>query len=108
GFSKGPGNRRGLKAYEETEEIGIICIPDLMRSAIDSRGFRGERDVEAVQKAAIDFCAQNRYCMTILDPPPSLTRVLMQEWRDRFDSRFAAIYYTWIKVMDPFSERAGA
>ncbi len=108
GFSKGPGSRRGLLAYEEVEDIGLICIPDLMRSAVDSRGFRGDRDVEAVQKAAIDYCSKQRYCMTVLDPPPALTPVLVQEWRDRFDSRFAAIYYPWIKVMDPFAATAGA
>src|SRR5262249_7877019 len=79
GFSRGPGNRRGIGAYEEIEDIGIICIPDLMNSAVNSRGFRGDRDVEAVQKAAIDFCAKNRYCFTIIDPPPNLTPVLVQE-----------------------------
>jgi len=108
GFSKGPGSRRGLLAYEELDDIGLICIPDLMNSAINSRGFRGDRDVEAVQKAAIDFCTKNRYCFVILDPPPNLTPVLAQEWRDRFDSRFCAIYYPWVKVMDPFGARAGA
>jgi len=108
GFSRGPQNRRGLLAYEEVDDVGIICIPDLMNSAVNSRGFRGDRDVEAVQKAAIDFCTRNRYCFTILDPPPNLTPVLVQEWRDRFDSRFAAIYYPWIKVLDPFGERASA
>lgn len=106
GFSKGPGNRRGLFAYEEVEDVGLLCIPDLMKSAIESRGFRGDKDVEAVQKAAIDFCTRNRYCMTILDPPPNLTPVLVQEWRDRFDSRFAALYYPWIKVMNPFAEKS--
>ena len=108
GFSRGPGHRRGLLAYEEIEDIGILCIPDLMNSAVNSRGFRGDRDVEAVQKASIDFCTRNRYCFTILDPPPNLTPVLIQEWRDRFDSRFCAIYYPWIKVLDPFGERASA
>jgi hypothetical protein len=106
GFSLGPGKRRGLMAYEEIDDVGLICMPDLMNSAINSRGFRGDRDVEAVQKAAIDYCTRNRYCFVILDPPPNLTPTLVQEWRDRFDSRFCAIYYPWIKVMDPFAGRA--
>lgn len=108
GFSKGPASRRGLRAYEEIDDLGIICIPDLMKSAVESRGFRGEKDVEAVQKAAIDFCQLNRYCFVILDPPPALAPVLVQEWRDKYDSKFASLYYPWIKVVDPFATKAGS
>jgi hypothetical protein len=108
GFSNGPGSRRGLRAYEEIEDVGVLCIPDLMRSAVESRAFRGEKDVEAVQKAAIDFCQKTKYCFTILDPPPALTPVLVREWRDKFDSKYASLYYPWVKVLDPFSAKAGA
>ncbi len=107
GFSRGPQSRRGLWAYEEVEDLGLLCLPDLMKSAVESRGFRGEKDVEAVQKAAIDFCERNRYVFAILDPPPALAPVLVREWRDKFDSRFAALYYPWVKVLDPFAERGG-
>lgn len=102
GFSRGPGQRRGLQAYEENDDIGLICIPDLHRSARDSRGFRSEDDVIAVQRVAIDLAQQMRYVQVILDPPPNLTPLLMQEYREAFDSRHAAVYYPWVKVLDPF------
>jgi hypothetical protein len=107
GFSKGPASRRGIRAYEDVDDVGMLCIPDLMKSAVDSRGFRGEKDVEAVQKAAIDFCQANRYCFTILDPPPALAPVLVQEWRDKYDSKYASLYYPWVKVLDPFTAKMG-
>ncbi|MHC4389989.1 MAG: phage tail sheath family protein [Planctomycetota bacterium] len=104
GFSKGPGNRSGLRAYGENDDIGLICMPDLHRSAIDSRGFRSEDDVIAVQKAAVDVATHLRYVHVILDPPPNLTPVLVQEYREQFDSRHAFLYYPWVKVLDPFGE----
>lgn len=106
GFSYGPGSRRGLRAYEEIDEIGLIALPDLHTSARDSRGFRSEEDVVIVQKAAIDLATQMRYVQVILDPPPGLAPVLVQEYRERFDSRHAALYYPWVKVLDPLGSGA--
>jgi len=107
GFSKGPGERRGLRAYEENEDIGLLAIPDLHSSARDSRGFRSELDVVAVQKAAVDVARKARYVHVILDPPPNLPPRLMQEYREAFDDRHAAIYYPWVKVLDPFAAGGG-
>ncbi len=108
GFSIGPGKRRGLWSLEEVDDVGILCFPDVMRSMRESRGFRGERDAEAVQQAALDFCVRNRYCFALLDPPQGLTPTLVREWRDRYDSKYAALYYPWIKILDPFSGANGA
>jgi hypothetical protein len=44
----------------------------------------------------------------ILDLPPGLTPVLVSEWRDKFDSKHATLYYPWVKVLDPFSNKPGA
>lgn len=106
GFNRGPGKRTGLQAYEEIEDIGLVCLPDLHNSAKTSRGFRSEDDVLAVQHAAVDLATKMRYVHVILDPPPSLTPVLVQEYREAFDSKRAALYYPWIKILDPWNDGA--
>ena len=104
GHSKGPGDRSGLMAYEENDDIGLVCIPDLMQSASSSRGFRGEQDIYAVQQAAVDLAERKRYVHVILDPPKGLSPLQMQEYRERFDTRHAAMYYPWIRVLDVSGE----
>ena len=42
--------------------------------------------------------------MAILDPPPDLNAQQVHEWRVNtagYDSKYAALYYPWIKVFDP-------
>ena len=42
--------------------------------------------------------------VAILDPPPGLNAQQIKEWRvdkARYDSKYAALYWPWIKVFDP-------
>jgi phage tail sheath protein FI len=43
--------------------------------------------------------------VAILDAPPGLKAQQVKQWRAEanYDSKFAALYYPWIKVMDPLS-----
>ncbi len=100
GFSRGPGDRRGLRAYLENEDIGLICLPDLFTSLEQSEGFKDIKDVVAVQRAAIELAENMRYVHVILDPPPGLAPIEAAAYREHFDTRHAAIYYPWIKVLD--------
>ncbi len=109
GFRKGPGEAAGIWGLEDvSEEVGLICLPDLHRSGAESKGFRGEQDVVAVQQAALDFCERFRYCFALIDPPKGLAPLLVKEYRDRFDTKYAALYYPWVKVLDPFTPVNGA
>jgi len=44
--------------------------------------------------------------VAILDPPPGLNPQRLKEWRvdgAGYDSKYATLYYPWIKVMDPLT-----
>ena len=72
------------------------------RGAIDLDG------VQAVQQAMIAHCELMGDRMAILDPPPGLNPQQVKEWRiDKagYDSKYAALYYPWIKVVDPLTGR---
>src|SRR5262249_12542809 len=66
-----------------------------------------------VQAAIVDHCEQLRNRVFIIDPPLSAARedavglAGIRAWRRRFDSSYAALYYPWIKVVDPLRGTAG-
>lgn len=63
----------------------------------------------AVQRALIEHCERQKDRVAILDAvlrsgsDTSLTIAEILDWRSRFDSErgFAALYYPWIRVVDP-------
>ncbi|MEH2048236.1 phage tail sheath family protein [Nostoc sp.] len=63
----------------------------------------------AAQQTMIEHCERHQDRIAILDAPlnvnsdRSLTLAEVQDWRQQFDSErgFAALYYPWIRVVDP-------
>ncbi len=95
-----PSERTGIGGLEVAEEITMLAAPDLMSSYQS-----GELDLEgvqAVQRAMYEFCERNKYCFAILDSPPGLSPQEVKNWRlsANYDTRYAALYYPWIKVAD--------
>jgi len=60
-----------------------------------------------VQQALVNHCEAMKYRIAVLDPPlfssgkESKEIAEIQTWRNRFDSRFAALYFPWAIVYDP-------
>jgi phage tail sheath protein FI len=97
-------DRTGFGGLEAIDTVTMVSVPDLMaayqQGAIDLEG------VQAVQLAMIAHCEQMGDRMAILDPPPGLNAQQIREWRvDKagYDSKFAALYWPWIKIFDPAS-----
>ena len=83
-----PGERTGLSAFTEVDEISMVCIPN-------ENNFTGLTD-EIVKhcelmkdRFAVLQAGQNAGLVSKLIPP--------------LDSKYAAFYYPWIKVMDPLT-----
>jgi hypothetical protein len=56
----------------------------------------------AVQRALVAHCEAMRYRIALLEPPASGMDVgAIQGWRQRFDSKYAALSYPWTVVYDP-------
>jgi uncharacterized protein len=91
GQDNGPGNRSGIQALIDIDPISIVAVP-----GITSQG---------VQEALITHCESMRFRFAILDPKPKkvsppvgadLTDI--QNQRDQFDTKYAAIYYPRIMI----------
>ncbi|MEU9663573.1 phage tail sheath family protein [Streptomyces chartreusis] len=99
--------RTGFAGLEAIEDVTMLAVPDLMsahqRGAIDAEG------VKAVQMAMIAHCELMADRVAILDAPPGLNAQQFREWRQDFagyDSKYAALYWPWAKVMDPQEGKA--
>ncbi|XTZ18432.1 phage tail sheath family protein [Micromonospora echinospora] len=100
-------DRTGFAGLEAIEDVTMLSVPDLaaayQRGAIDDEAFK------AVQLAMIAHCELMGDRVAILDPPPGLHPQRLKEWRQDvagYDSKYATLYWPWVKVMDPAQGRA--
>ncbi|MGW1169814.1 phage tail sheath family protein [Streptomyces sp. NPDC002550] len=98
--------RTGFAGLESIDEITMVAVPDLMGAYQ-----RGDIDVEGVrtvQLAVISHCEQMGDRVAVLDSPPGLTAQQVRHWRNEeagYDSRYATLYYPWVRVFDPAAGR---
>jgi phage tail sheath protein FI len=100
-------DRTGFAGLEAVDEVTMLCVPDLM--AAHCRGLIDGEGVKAVQVAMIAHCELMADRVAILDPPPGLNAQQVKEWRvdlAGYDSKYASLYWPWIKVMDPLQGKA--
>ena len=94
--------RTGIGGLEAIEDITMVCVPDLM-SALQ-QGLITDEQLRAVQTGIVSHCESMGDRIAILDAPPEMKPQQVKEWRvdtARYDSKYAAFYYPWIKVNDP-------
>lgn len=99
--------RTGFGGLEAIDPITMVCVPDLMTAY--QRGMIDLEGVQAVQLAQIAHCELMGDRVAILDPPPGLNAQQIREWRvDKagYDSKYAALYWPWVKVFDPSTGKA--
>ncbi len=99
-----PAHRSGIGGLEAIDEVTMVLAPDLM--AAYQRGLIDLETLQSVQLAMISHCELMGDRVAILDPPPGLNAQQIKEWRVEkagYDSKYAALYWPWIKVLDPLS-----
>jgi len=87
GTDNGPGTRTGLKAFEDIEEINIVCAP-------------GQTD-PVIQDAVLSHCENMRYRFAILDSPEVIEKGGVDKIPKPRDSKYGAYYFPWVEVYDP-------
>ncbi len=95
-------DRTGFGGLEALDEVNMVAVPDLM--AAYQQGLIDLEQVKAVQLGLIAHCELMGDRMAVLDPPPALNARDIRKWRQEiagYDSRYAALYYPWIKAFDP-------
>lgn len=66
-----------------------------------------DADIARVQAALVSHCERHRDRIALIDPPFGAARspidgpARAQAWRGRFDTKYAAYYHPWLRVVDP-------
>ncbi|MBL1103161.1 phage tail sheath family protein [Streptomyces sp. 5-8] len=97
-------DRTGFGGLEAIDEISMVAVPDLM--AAYQRGAIDLEAVKAVQLGLIAHCELMGDRVAVIDPPPGMNARQIRVWRQEtagYDSKYAALYYPWIKTFDPTS-----
>lgn len=83
----------GLEALGEIDDIAIVAAPDIVRLDPLSQ--------TQATSYLIEHCEQLRYRIGIVDPPKDSSISQVREFRGQFDTTYAALYYPWIRIIDP-------
>ena len=86
GRDNGPGQRSGLKCFEEIDEVALITAPG--------------QTSPAVQDALLSHCETRKDRFAILDSPETISGGVDKLPKPR-DSKYGAYYFPWIQVYDP-------
>jgi phage tail sheath protein FI len=87
GVDGGSGNRTGIAALEDIDEIAICLVPGIWS--------------RTVQGALIAHCESLKDRFAILDPKDGLGIQEVMDERQLIDTKYAALYYPWLIVRDP-------
>ncbi|HEX8109921.1 MAG TPA: phage tail sheath subtilisin-like domain-containing protein, partial [Kofleriaceae bacterium] len=89
--------KTGLKQFEDIDQISIIAAPG------STFGYEAGRhdDANTIISLLIQHCEYMRYRIAVIDSGNGQTLNQVQDMRARFDSSWAAMYYPWVRILDP-------
>lgn len=91
---EGPGNRTGIKAFLENDEISMIAVPGITDAAVIME--------------LISHCENMKNRFAVLDMPKDLVKPDdLLEYREKVDSTYAAMYHPWIQCFDRSTQKEG-
>lgn len=90
------GHKSGLLAFEDIEDISIVAAPGSTVTAGST--------TDAVVRAVIRHCELMRYRIAVLDSVAGQLVSEVREMRGRIDTTHAALYYPWVRIVDPLTE----
>ncbi len=97
-------DRTGFAGLETISDVTMVAVPDAM--AAYQKGVIDLEGLKAIQLGMIAHCELMGNRVAVLDAPPNLNAQQVRDWRmdaAGYDSKFAALYWPWIKVFDPAS-----
>jgi uncharacterized protein len=83
-----PEDRSGIQSLENIDAISIVAVPG--------------QTSQDVQNAIITHCTKMRYRFGVLDAPDRAKLRDVQTQRQNYDTTYAALYYPWMIIRDPF------
>jgi phage tail sheath protein FI len=89
--------KTGLVAFEDIEDISIVAAPGSTYNMMGS--YRA--DATSTVNSLISHAQRMRYRIAVLDSGDGMAISEVREMRAKIDSTYAALYYPWVRVLDP-------
>ena len=93
--------RTGLKALEGIDDISIIAAPG------STYGYQNgyQSDAQTIIGLLISHAENMRYRIAVIDSGDGQAIADVRALRARLDSKYAALYYPWVRILDPVTQR---
>ena len=91
--------KTGLVALEDLSDVSIVAAPGSTYLA-DSTYIDGLQ----ITNDLIAHCEKMLYRIAVLDAPDSQAVAQISAWRGQIDSTYAALYYPWVRILDPVTD----
>ena len=91
----------GLKIFEDLEDISIVAAPG------STMGYETvyHDDAQSIINQLIIHASKMRYRIAVLDSGDGQSISQVRELRAKLNSKYAALYYPWVRVLDPITRR---
>ena len=93
--------KTGLKGFEDIEDISIVAAPGSTFGYENGYG----SNASTILNHLISHAERMRYRIAVLDSAESQTVADVRAMRGRLDSKYAAFYYPWVRVLDPVTRQ---
>lgn len=92
GQNPGPGKRTGIQSFIEISDVSMMAVPGVT--------------IPDVQLSLVAHCEALKSRFAVLDVPRTRKKVdEILEYKDMFDSSYAALYHPWIETNDPVAKK---
>ena len=93
GSDNGPGRRTGIQAFIENAEVSIMAVPGVT--------------IPDVQLSLVAHCENMKSRFAVLDVPMDKKKTNdVMEYRNMFDTSYAALYHPWLETFDPLARKS--
>jgi phage tail sheath protein FI len=94
--------KTGLMQFEDLEDISIVAAPGSTFGYEESSYGVHSR---AIVAALISHAQRMKYRIAVIDSGDNQSISQVRAMRAQLDSTYGALYYPWIRVLDPLSQR---
>jgi uncharacterized protein len=95
--------KTGLMAFEDIDDISSVAAPGSTLGYETDDNYRSE--ASTIINLLIAHCAKMRYRIAVLDSGDGQSIAQVRALRARIDSTYAALYYPWVRILDPVTRQ---
>jgi phage tail sheath protein FI len=92
----------GLESFCDIDEISMVAAPGFSFAYNDNQA-----RADSIVQTLIEHCEiRMKYRIALIDSPDDFIVSEVRTFRGKFDSSYAALYYPWLKIIDPLDPDA--